>query len=75
MRTEKQFFAITEWNTIQVVTGLSTQHSNIWWVPSLGFSMTEGYSIFSSENEAKNKLKSDIRAKINKLQLDLDKLS
>ena len=67
-RIEKQFWATTNQNSVKYVTGYGTQHSDVWWVPTLGYSMTEKYSLFLSEEAAKAKVRSDIAKKQLELQ-------
>lgn len=75
MRATKNFYAITEWNTVKSVEGLECEYKNHWWIPSLGFTMTEGTSLFNTEEMAKSALKIKINQKILNLQMALEKLN
>lgn len=78
MRESKNFHAITEWNTVQKVEGFKCEEKNgwakSWWVPSLGFTMTEGIHLFDTEEMAKSALKIKINQEILDLQIALSKL-
>ena len=50
-RNQKTFYSVTEYG-VKFVTGLETQHTNMWWCPEVRYTLTEGYSLFSTEKEA-----------------------
>lgn len=70
-RKQRQFWAITEVNTVQKVTGYECPQDQVWWVPSLGYSMTEGHHLFDTADMAKARLKGNLRAQISKLEQQL----
>lgn len=47
---------------------------SIWWVPSLGYSMTEGHHLFDVFEEAKEKALRDLSTKINGLKTAYNQL-
>lgn len=53
MRVQRQFFS---WNTydykVQKVTGYACLSPEHWWVPSLGYTMTVGHSLFDKYSNA-----------------------
>jgi hypothetical protein len=54
-RLSKEFWAIDDedWS-VQRVTGYECPpNEKVWWVPKLGYSMTEGFHLFNSFDDAK----------------------
>lgn len=74
-RLSKQFWAITENWEVKRVTGYECPpNDKVWWVPTLGYSMTEGYHLFDVFNDAKVKAVSQLSKKINDLKLTYNRL-
>lgn len=74
-RLSKQFWAITENWEVRCVTGYECPaNDGVWWVPTLGYSMTEGYHLFDGFDEAKRKALGDLATEINKLKLAYNQL-
>lgn len=75
MRKSKQFWAVTDYNTVELVTGWECNNQeSYWWVPDLGFTMTVGAHLFETEREAKSALETEINQKILDLKAALAKL-
>jgi len=70
-RTKRHFWAITEQWTVVEVAGYSTQQPTMWWVPSLGFTMSIGHHLFDGEQDARRRARADLTARISELQLAL----
>lgn len=74
-RLSKEFWAITDSWEIQRVTGYEcSQNWQVWWVPQLGYSMTEGHHLFEKFEEAKAKGLKELSRKIHVLKQSYNQL-
>jgi hypothetical protein len=55
-RESRQFWAITDQQTIQLVSGYQCPQKGLWWVPELNYSMWEGKTLFVQETDALQQL-------------------
>lgn len=74
-RKSKEFWAITEfWNVERVVGWECPPNDGIWWVPKLGYSMSEKHHLFGVFDDAKAAGLKDLSAKIEKLKQSYNRL-
>lgn len=64
-REQRIFYAIFEDEIVQTI-GLITQDIDVWWCPSLGYSMWVGSSLFHTKGDATAKLKQDLKDRIDR---------
>lgn len=63
-RTSQQFYAAHEYRVSHVIGwDCLPDHATSWWVPELGYTLTEGYQLFGTYDEARLKVMEDITAK------------
>lgn len=69
-REKRYFYAIRDDGEVVNVAGFSCAPANpgTWWVPSLGYSMSEGGHLFDSERDAIEKSIRDLTAKAHAAQ-------
>lgn len=79
-RARREFWAITDWGTVERVTGFDcgpNYKGTVWWVPHLGYSMTLGAHIFELDQKEKafdkaiseqEKLLAETKKKLNHLK-------
>jgi len=74
-RESKLWWAVTE-DGVQEVVGYSCKPNNpdIWWCPSVGYSMTEGHHLFANPNDALKKAIKETEQEIDNARAKLDRL-
>lgn len=74
-RLSKEFWAIDDFWNIQRVTGYECPpNDKVWWVPTLGYSMTEGYHLFEKFEDAQRAALKKLSSNINNLKLAYNRL-
>lgn len=76
-REHRTFWAITDWGTVEQVEGFDCgphYEGKMWWVPTLGYSMTVGAHIFDEMKPALHKAIFQQRAARNQAQERLELL-
>lgn len=48
-RKSKIFWYASEFYTVKQVVGFETPEPNVWWCPSTGYSLTEGYQLYRTK--------------------------
>lgn len=62
-RKKRKFWVVgPESDRVREAIGEETQYSDVWWFPTIGYSLTGGVQAFDDEKSAKDAL----RAKLNK---------
>lgn len=71
----KELWAITEYDNVElVIVQPRDEKERIFWVPSLGQTLTMGYQLFRNEDTAKSVLRQSLRERISALQTKLEAL-
>jgi hypothetical protein len=75
-RKSKQFWAITDFWEIQFVTGYecSPPNGDVWWVPELGYSLSEKHHLFATAEAARDRAITTLKSNIGDLQSALTRL-
>jgi hypothetical protein len=73
-RDHRIFWAITNSFSVEKTIGYSTQHKELWWCPNIGYTLTEGCSLFNSPAGAYVKAKELLEGEIKNYQDKLEKL-
>lgn len=74
-RLSREFWAIDDfWNIVRVKGYECPPNDKVWWVPSLGYSMTEGHHLFDVFDEAQDKALLELSSKISELKTAYNRL-
>lgn len=74
-RKSKQFWAMTEFWEVQLVTGYECPPNvDVWWVPELGYSLSEKHHLFNSADAARTRAIEKLKSNIGDLQRALTRL-
>lgn len=72
-RKSKQFWAVTDQWEVKLVTGYECSEG-LWWLPELGYSMSEKHHLFNSAKNARHKAIGDLQNEIDVRQAALARL-
>lgn len=77
-RESRRWWAVdSDTGRVTEATGWSCAPNNpgTWWVPELGYSMSEGYSLFATKAEATARLRRELRDQISKAEERLARIT
>lgn len=74
-RQSKQFWAVDDTWEVVFVTGYECPpNDDTWWVPELGYSLSDKYHLFATAREARTHAMDKLESNIADLQRALDRL-
>jgi hypothetical protein len=74
-RASRWFWASDDfYNIVQVIGYECPSNDGVWWVPALGYSLTENHHLFKTGKEARQAAIDKLEASIAGLQTALDRL-
>ena len=73
-RASRWFWAADEFYNVVQVLGYECPNAGVWWVPALGYSLTEGHHLFATSKEAREAAIKKLESNISNLQKALDRL-
>ena len=73
-RHSQTWWAVMDDHSVDVVTGYACSNPRMWWCPSIGYTLTEGYHLFKDKESAKARAIQEIEERIAILEKKLREL-